>query len=92
MAKLTEEVRHLRLLTILVVEPIKKWKEYLQFISPNIFEDEHIAFFYQNEDYLLKILRDTDFISKSFLSDKVTFSYKQDPFIMRPFTEDQSGG
>ena len=43
-----------------------------------------------NQDYLLKILNDTDFISQSFLSTKVVFSHKQDPFLMRPFTENQS--
>lgn len=49
-----------------------------------MFEDEHISFFYQGEDYLLKILKDTDFIAKSFLAEKVAFSHKQDPFLMRP--------
>ena len=59
-------------------------------INSNPFGDEHLAFFYQGNDYLLKILNDVDFMRTSFLSSKVSFSAKQDPFLLRPFTESQS--
>lgn len=74
----------------MVIEQIREWLQYLRSISPSIYGDEHVGFFYQNEDYLLKILDDTGFISKSFLSTRVMFSHKQDPFILRPFTDNQS--
>lgn len=89
MLKFSQEIQHHRQLTTLVIEQIKQWKEYLLQISPQAYGDEHIAFYYQNSDYVLKILNDVDFIAQSFLSTKVTFSYKQDPFLMRPFTQNK---
>jgi len=73
-----------------MIEQIREWIHYLHSIGSSVYGDEHIAFFFHNQDYLLKILDDIDFISKSFLSTRVVFSHKQDPFLMRPFTENQS--
>jgi len=56
-------------------------------MSASVFADEHIAFYYQDFDYMIKILNDTDFITQSFLAYKVIFSTKQDPFLMRPATQ-----
>jgi hypothetical protein len=90
MSKFGLEIGNYRQLTALVIEQIKQWKEYLLNINANPYGDEHIAFFFQGTDYLLKILNDVDFIGQSFLSSKITFSFKQDPFILRPYTENSS--
>ena len=90
MQKFREEIQHHRQLTALVIEQIKQWKEYLLEINANVYGDEHITFYYKGNDYVLKILNDIDFIGQSFLTSKVVFSHKQDPFIMRPYTENQS--
>jgi hypothetical protein len=90
LATFKAEIGHYRQLTALVIEQIQQWKEYLLGINPTVYGDGHIAFFFQGNDYLFKILGDTDFIGQSFLSSKVTFSYKQDPFLLRPYTESQT--
>ena len=70
-----------------MIEQVRDWKQGLEEISAKVFADEHIAYHLHDADYLIKILNDTDFVSQSFLSSKVTFSTKQDPFLMRPTTE-----
>ena len=44
---------------------------------------------YNGEDYFITLLNDNMFMFNSFLSNYVSFSQKNDPFIMRPFVDDR---
>lgn len=72
---------HYRKLTGFVINHIREWREYLNKISSEI---EYSAYIYKDEDYLIKLLNDCEFMFSSFLSKFVKFSFKNDPFIMRP--------
>ena len=79
-----EELVHYRKLTNFVISHIRNWRQNLDQISSEL---EYPSFKYRQEDYLIKILNDCEFIFNSFLSKFVKFSYKNDPYIMRPFVD-----
>ena len=79
-----EELVHYRKLTNFVINHIRTWREYLDKISPEI---EYAAFMHKHDDYLIKILNDCEFVFNSFLSKYVKFSFKNDPYILRPHVD-----
>lgn len=41
-------------------------------------------YYYENQNYLLKLINDNSFVSNSFLSEYFRFSTKNDPFLVMP--------
>lgn len=80
---------HYRKLTKLAIGHIQAWKEYLGTISPEV---EFTSYWHKGEDYLLKVLNDCEFIFNTFLSRFVKFSFRNDPFILRPWLDGRDAG
>lgn len=86
-----ELIMHLRILTVTTVENIVAWKDYLFNLQkytqkPDKFSksDNLIVFFFDNENYIIKIRSDTQFIIDSVLNSYIPISPKYDPFFVYP--------
>jgi hypothetical protein len=80
---------NMRLLTINVVESIKKWKESFVYMSSflpatAIFDMCSVEYYYGNLNYLKKLSSDVNFLYGSSLSRIISFSNRPDPFLLTP--------
>ena len=90
--KATIELEKLRMVSLLVVENIMRFRNQLKsinFISGNekkLTELENIPIMYNGTNYLIKMKTDTNFLAKSELNQWFNFSNKIDPFLVTPST------
>ena len=80
---------NMRLLTINVVECIKKWKESFVYMSSFLpstvtFDTTTVEFCFGNYNYLRKLSSDMNFLYGSSLSRIISFSNRSDPFLLTP--------
>jgi hypothetical protein len=74
---------------LFVIDKIKKWRDWLVSLDPKLDPEAQASspapqFLYGEDNYLLRILDDTNFFGNSLLSDHLVLASKNDPFIMRP--------
>lgn len=92
--KASELLTHLRILSLNVVECVGKWKEnfsYLFLLANSAFIKQGALFLpyvFNNENYLLKMIKDLDFLCYSNLGVFFNFSTKSDPFLTNLTQED----
>ena len=53
------------------------------------YKNDQIIFFYNNNNYLIKMLNDNNFIFHSILANYIKFAIKHDPFILKPLKNNQ---
>lgn len=70
-------------LTVMVVGMVEEWRGYLAGLDLGR-KREQVDYYYQGENYLLRMLDDNCFVRKSFLADYFKFSSKNDPFLLLP--------
>jgi hypothetical protein len=89
----------LRKLTLLIIDKIKKWKDWLISLNESPLSasslshqnsHENFVFLYADDNYLMRILNDTNFLSNTILADDLHMATKNDPFILRPLKEEKT--
>ena len=80
-----ESLLNLRMLSIHAVECIQAWRKNLKDIDPEI-SSENLKFIWENENYLVKMQSDTQFLSSTPISNFIEFANK-DPFFIHACTE-----
>ena len=68
------------------MELIKNWKASIYGISedPRRFR-ERVIFFYNEANYLIKMINDTKFVTESILRKYLNFAKHYDPFFFKPY-------
>lgn len=51
---------------------------------------ENFTFYYAEENYLVRILNDTNFLGNTILADNLRLANKNDPFLLRPLREEKT--
>jgi hypothetical protein len=85
----TNKLHSLRMLSLNVVEWIVIWREQMlyafnQSVNGNSPPSPHIPFMWEDENYLIKMKSDTDFLKSHSISQFYNFSEKNDPFLVIP--------
>jgi hypothetical protein len=79
------DISNYRKLTVHVIDLIVQWCTYIQSLTHDAKKrKEKIEYYYMENNYLLSILNDSNFIAASFLSNFFTFAVRNDPFIFKP--------
>lgn len=68
-----------------MVDRVARWRDWLKSVNPR--NQTNFVFLYSYEDYMLRMLNDTNFMASTVLGEYLIFAQKDDPFIMRPLKE-----
>lgn len=67
-----------------MVELMGKWKQYIQSLTHDQKKQrEQLSYYYQEDNYMLKMLTDLGFLRVSILANFFDFSMRNDPFLMK---------
>ena len=84
----SNKLQSLRILSLNVVECVMVWREQMLYAYYQSATDSKsvpiIPFVWENENYLLKLRRDTEFLKSHSLSKWFNFADKNDPFLVIP--------
>lgn len=88
--QMSDKLQHLRILSLNVVECIMFWREQMLYAENQARTDDNnepipiISFLWENENYFLKMKKDTDFLREHSCSQWFNFADKNDPFLVIP--------